>query len=187
MIVPFYAPSAYGPGYYPTSYNDLAPRFGFAYQPKGGLEKWLGKGSVLRGSYGIVYDNYGNSLASSLASGGTPGLVTSVGVPVNINFTTAPRYNGTSATVPAITAPVAGTAFPYTPPIAQGGFTTFTEVSGDLKAPYAHVINLTYARPLAKHISIEIGYAGRLTHRALVSQDYAQPIQQFKDPVSGQL
>lgn len=150
------------------------------------LEKVLGKGSVLRGSYSIVYDNYGNDLASSLASGGTPGLVTSISQPVNLNFTTAPRWNGSTSSYPTPVAPVAGTTFPFTPPIAQAGFATYTEVSGDLKAPYEHLISATYARPLPKHMSIEVGYAGRLSHRALVSQDYGQPLSQFVDPKSGQ-
>ena len=35
-------------------------------------------------------------------------------------------------------------------------------------------------------MSIEVGYAGRLAHRALVQQDYGQPLSNFVDPKSGQ-
>ncbi|HEY1760388.1 MAG TPA: TonB-dependent receptor [Bryobacteraceae bacterium] len=179
-------PINHGPGYYPETYNDLAPRFGLAYQPKGELEKFLGKGSVIRASYGIVYDNYGNDLAASLASGGTPGLVSSIPQASNLNYTTGSRYNGTSASFPAAVPPAAGITFPYTPPLQQAQFNQFTEVSGDLKAPYEHLISINYARPLPKHMSIEIGYAGRLSHRGLITQDYGQPLSQFVDPKSGQ-
>jgi len=141
---------------------------------------------VLRASYSVVYDNYGASLASSLASGGTPGLITSITQPVNLSFSTAPRWDGGSDSYPIPVPPIAGTTFPFTPPIAQGGFATYTEVSGDLKAPYADLFTANYARPLPKHMSLEIGYAGRFSHAALVSQDYGQPLSQFLDKASGQ-
>jgi hypothetical protein len=176
-----------GPGFYPSDKNDWAPRIGLAYSPKGGtdLEKIMGKGSVFRVGANIVYDNYGNAMAGALASGGSPGLATTVGQVVNTNYSTTQRYNGTSGTLTPLT-PATGGAFPYTPPLITGGFTTFTGVSSDLKAPYEYVLNVHYARPLAKHISIEVGYAGRMAHRALVEQDYGQPLTNFVDPKSGQ-
>jgi hypothetical protein len=70
--------------------------------------------------------------------------------------------------------------------VVQGGFTSFTEVSANLKAPYQHVISLNYARPLPKHMSIEVGYAGRYGHRGLQSEDTGQALSQFTDPKSGQ-
>jgi Carboxypeptidase regulatory-like domain len=172
-----------GPGFYPTSYNDLAPHVGIAYSPTGELEKILGKGSVLRAGWAIIYDNYGTDMAANLASKGTPGLTNSATQLVNTNYTTALRYNG--STVPALTQPGGG-AFPYTPPLAQAGFVSFEGVSNDLKAPYEQVMNLNYARPLPKHMSIEVGYAGRLSERGISQQDYGQPLSQFVDPKSGQ-
>jgi hypothetical protein len=179
-------PVNHGPGYYKTDWNDWAPRLGLAYQPKDGtlLERILGKGSVLRTGAGIVYDNYGNGMAAQFSSGGSPGLATSAAQPVNTNFTTTLRYAGGDVYTP-LTPPTGGT-FPFTPPLITGGFTSFTAVSGDLKAPYEYVLNANYARPLAKHMSIEIGYAGRLAHRALVEQDFGQPLENFVDPASGQ-
>ena len=174
-----------GPGYYPKDWKDWAPRLGMAYSPKGSsvLEKIMGRGSVFRAGAGIVYDNYGNGMAAAFANGGSPGLATSVAQPVNTNYSTSLRYNG-SAYPPL--SPASGGMFPYTPPLITGGFTTFTAVSDDLKAPYEYVLNAHYARPLPKHMSIEIGYAGRLAHRALVQQDYGQPLEHFVDPKSGQ-
>ncbi len=173
------------PGYFPLDKKDFAPRLSLAWSPSSGtmLERILGKGSVLRAGAGIVYDHYGTAMMSSFASSGSPGLASTVAQPVNTNFTTSFRYTGNGfPTLPA----VQGGAFPYTPPVIQGGFTSFSGVANDLKAPYEHVLNASYARPLPKKLSIEIGYAGRLAHRGIVQQDFGQPLTQFKDAKSGQ-
>jgi hypothetical protein len=180
-------PVNHGPGYYPMDKKDFAPRIGIAFSPKGDslFEKILGKGSVLRTGGGIVYDNYGNAMAADFSSNGSPGLATAVQQAANTNFTNSPRYNGTAATLTQLS-PASGGAFPYTPPTIVGGFTTFDLVSSDLKAPYEYILNANYARPLPKHMSLEIGYAGRLAHRAIVDQDFGQPLENFVDPKSGQ-
>jgi len=174
-------------GYYPTDYRNFAPRVSLAYAPepeRGSLlEKVVGKGSVIRAGSGIVYDHYGSAMASSFASGGSPGLASSVAQPVNTNFTTGFRYTGSALpTLP----PASGGAFPYTPPVIQGGFTDFIGVSSDLKAPYSYVLNANYARPLPHGMSLELGYAGRMAHRGILQQDMGQPLTQFKDKASGQ-
>ena len=138
---------------------------------------------MLRSGGGIVYDHYGSAMVASFASSGSPGLATTVAQPVNTNFTTAFRYTGSALpTLPAS----GGGAFPYTPPVIQGGFTTFSGVASDLKAPYSYVINANYARPLPHGMSLELGYAGRLSHRGILNQDFAQPMTKFTDPKSGQ-
>jgi hypothetical protein len=173
-----------GPGYYPLDKKDWAPRLAVAYSPEGGwAEKILGKGSVLRAGAAIVYDHYGSSMAQSFASTGSPGLATSVAQALNTNFTTSFRYTGNG--FPALPAASGGT-FPLTPPTITGGFTTFAGVSSDLKAPYEHLLNASYARPLPHKLVIEIGYAGRLGHRQIVQQDFGQPLTNFKDSISGQ-
>jgi hypothetical protein len=72
-----------------------------------------------------------------------------------------------------------------TPPTIVGGFTSFTGIASDLKAPYEYLLNFSYARPLPKHMSLEIGYVGRMSHAGLLSQDFAKPLTNFKDPKSG--
>lgn len=180
-------PVNHGPGYYPQDNKDWAPRLSFAYSPKDGglLEKIMGKGSVIRAGGSLVYDNYGNGLAAQFSNGGSPGLATKVQQALNTNYSTAPRYDGTPATYTTLSTATGG-AFPYTPPTIIGGFTNFTAVQSDLKAPYAYLLNLNYARPLPKHMTIEVGYAGRLSHRALLTQDFGQPLEAFTDPKSGQ-
>jgi hypothetical protein len=52
-------------------------------------------------------------------------------------------------------------------------------------APYEYLLNFSYARPLAKKMTIEVGYIGRLSHKGLMQQDFAQPLTLFKDVKSG--
>jgi len=174
-----------GPGYYPQDYGNVAPRFGIAYSPEvdGILGKIIGKGSVLRAGWAMVYDHYGTQMAQSLAGSGSPGLATSVTQPVNGNYTTSFRYTGNGyPTLPS--APAGG--FPLTPPTITGGFNTFSGVSSTLKAPYSYLTNINYARPLPHKLSLELGYIGRIGKRQIVNQDYGQPLTNFKDSISGQ-
>ena len=53
-------------------------------------------------------------------------------------------------------------------------------------APYEYLLNLSYARPLPKKLTVEVGYIGRLSHKGLMQQDFAQPMTLFKDNKSGQ-
>ncbi len=178
-------PANNGPGYYPLDKGNFGPRLALAYSPESGswLEKIAGKGSVFRSGFAMLYDHYGTAMAQSFASTGSPGLATAVSQPVNTNFTTSYRYMGDGyPTIPS----VAAGGFPLTPATIQGGFNTFSGVSSTLKAPYQYVINVNYARPLPKKMSIEIGYAGRLGHRGIIEQDYGQPLSNFTDPTSGQ-
>jgi Carboxypeptidase regulatory-like domain/TonB dependent receptor len=174
-----------GADYYPTDKNNWAPRLGVAWAPDfdGVVGKLFGKGSVIRAGAGIVYDRYGSNIAVQFANLGSPGLATTVSQPVNTDFTTSFRYNG--GPLPTIPSAVGGT-FPLTPPTIVGGFTSFTGIASDLKAPYSYLLNLSYARPLTHSMSLEVGYIGRLSHAGILQQDFAQPLTQFKDPKSGQ-
>jgi hypothetical protein len=138
---------------------------------------------VIRAGAGLIYDHYGTNMVTSFASSGSPGLSTTVSQPLNTDFTTSFRYTGGALpTIPASTA----TGFPYTPPVVIGGFTSFSGVSSNLVAPYEYLLNFSYARPLAKKMTIEVGYIGRLSHKGLMQQDFAQPLTLFKDVKSGQ-
>lgn len=171
-------------GWYSRDTKDFAPRFALAYSPQDGLgAKLLGKGSVFRSGFAMMYDHYGTDMITVLDANGSPGLATPVTQPANTNFTSATRYiNGALPTLP--TAPQG--KFPFTPPTVVGGFGAFSSISPDLKAPYSYVMNATYGRQLPGKNTIEIGYMGRLGHRGLLQQDTYQPLTQFKDPASGQ-
>src|SRR5215467_2667280 len=178
-------PANKGAGWFPRDNNNFAPRLAIAYAPEGDgfFERLLGKGSVIRGGASVVYDHYGNSMATSFASSGSPGLSTTVSQLLNTDFTTGFRYSGGALpTIPA--APSGG--FPYTPPVVVGGFTSLSGVASDLKAPYEYLLNISYARPLVKKMTLEVGYIGRLGHKGLLQQDFGQPLTNFRDVKSGQ-
>jgi len=174
------------PGWYQRANLNLGPRFSAAYAPDNTdnlFNKLLGKGSVLRGGFAMVYDQYGNDMVYNIDQSGSPGLASSVTQPVNTTFTNSPRYNGPSS-FPTLPAPAQG-GFPFTPPTITGGFDEGVGVVSNLKAPYSIVLNADYAKQLPGKLTIEVGYAGRLYRRGLVQQDFDQPLTTFKDPKSG--
>lgn len=174
-----------GKGWFPRDNNNFGPRASIAWTPEGDglLTTLLGKGSVIRAGGGVVYDHYGSTMVTNFASTGSPGLASQVSQLLNTDFTTGFRYTG--GALPALPpAPTGG--FPFTPPTVVGGFTSFTGVADDLKAPYSYLLNVSYARQLPKKMTMEVGYIGRLSHKGLMQQDFAQPATLFKDVKSGQ-
>ena len=171
------------PGWYGLDKNNFGPRLAIAYSPEDGLgAKLLGKGSVFRSGFAVLYDHYGSDMIANLDSTGSPGLATSVTQPVNTDFSSAGRYaNG----LPALPKAPQG-AFPFTPPTIVGGFGAYVSISPDLVAPYSYVTNASYGRELPGKMTLELGYLGRLGHKGLLQQDTFQPLTQFKDPASGQ-
>lgn len=172
------------PSYFNRDNNNWAPRFGFAFAPQkdNWITKVMGKGSVFRGGFSTVYDRYGNDLVVEFDRTGSPGLATQVTQPRNTNFSDAPRLSQGLPAVPA--APQA--RFPFTPPTILGGFNSQVGVSPDLVAPYSFLINASYARPIKGGMTVELGYAGRLSRKLMLQQDLFQPLTRFKDPQSGQ-
>ena len=171
------------PGWYDRSNLNFAPRVAVAYAPDATdnvFDKILGKGSVVRGSFAMVYDQYGSDMVFNIDQSGSPGLASSVTQPVNTNFTTSQRY----PTLPALPAANQG-GFPFTPPTITGGFDEGVGVVSNLKAPYSLVFNANYAKPLPGKMTLELGYAARLYHRGLVQQDFDQPLTNFLDKKSG--
>ncbi len=174
-----------GQDWYPRDNKNFAPRLAIAYAPGGDglLTRLLGKGSAVRAGAGMVYDHYGNSMVTSFASSGSPGLASTISQLTNTDFTTAFRYNG--GALPALP-PARTGGFPFTPPVVVGGFTSLSGVASDLVAPYEYLLNFTYSRPLPKRLALEVGYIGRLSHKGLMQQDFGQPLTLFKDNKSGQ-
>lgn len=172
------------PGWYERANLNFAPRLAVAYAPDNTdnwFNKLLGKGSVLRGSFAVLYDQYGNDMVFNIDQSGSPGLASSVTQPINTNFTTSARYGGA---LPALPAAAQG-GFPFTPPTITGGFDEGVGVGSNLKAPYSLVFNANYAKPIPGKMTLEIGYAGRLYRRGLVQQDFDQPLTNFLDKQSG--
>lgn len=178
-------PANNAPGWYQRDNNNWAPRFNFAYAPVSDSfwGRLFGKGSVIRGGAAMLYDRYGSDMVVNFDQSGSPGLASPVTQPVNTNFTTSARYNGsTFPTLPT----VPNAVYPYTPPTVTGGFGSFSGVMPNLVAPYSILLNLSYARQFQKNLTVEVGYIGRLGRKQLVQMDVFQPLTQFKDPKSGQ-
>ncbi len=171
------------PGWYDRANMNFGPRASIAYAPDNTdnwFKKLLGKGSVIRGGYALLYDQYGADMVFNIDQSGSPGLASSVTQPVNTNYTTSARYGGTLPGLPV--APQGG--FPFTPPTITGGFDEGVGVVSNLKAPYSSVVNLSYTRPLPSKMILEVGYAGRFYRRGLVQQDFDQPLTNFLDTKS---
>lgn len=171
------------PGWYGRDNNNWAPRFGFAYSPvkDGALASILGKGSVFRGGFAMVYDRFGSDLITEFDRTGSPGLATQVTQPSNTNFSNSERYGNALPPLPT----AQGGSYPFTPPVATGGFNSGVGIDPHLVAPYSFLLNASYAREI-KGLSIEVGYIGRLSRKNLVQIDAFQPLTRFKDPQSGQ-
>ena len=173
-----------GKPYYKLDTNNFAPRFSLAYAPEydGLMGKLFGAGAAFRAGFAVTYDRYGGNMAVSFANSGSPGLTYRATQPLNTDFTDSFRYQGT--VLPPLPAAPSG-AFPFTPPDVAGGFGSFALVNPNLVAPYTYLINATYSRPLPGKLVLELGYVGRMSHKMLLTQDYFQPLTQFRDPKSG--
>jgi hypothetical protein len=177
-------PANNGKGWFNRDNNNFAPRFNLAYAPEttGFFGKLFGKGSVIRAGGSILYDRYGSDMVVNFDRSGSPGLSTSVSQPLNTDFTSGFRYAGSSLpTFPA--APQGG--FPFTPPTIIGGFGATVGVDQGLVAPYSMLLNMSYARPIAANVTVEVGYIGRLSRKGLLQQDFMQMLTHFKDKASG--
>jgi hypothetical protein len=171
--------------WYNPDNNNFGPRFSLAYSPKdrgGLLQKIFGTGGVFRAGGAMLYDRFGSELITQFDQFGSFGLATTLGNPVSYNFTTSPRYDGTAPPLPA--APTTG--FPYTPPDIAAIEGEFQGIYPDLKSPYSILLNASFARELPGKLTMEITYAGRLSRKLLLQGDVYTPLENFKDPQSGE-
>ena len=162
----------------------FAPRLGLAYAPQnrgGPLGKLFGKDGVLRAGAGIAYDRFGSDLITQYDQFGSIGLATSGNFPDSYSFSDSPRYNGAA---PSLAAPPSQT-FPVTPPNIAAIAGEFMGIAPNLKPPYSYLLNASFARKIPGKMTIEVGYAGRLSHRLLMEGDVFTPLEYFKDPKSG--
>jgi len=191
-----FAPSGQARGlqpYWPMQKNNFAPRFAIAYAPhaeSGFWHKLFGNGgdSVLRASYGIYYDHFGESVVSLFNQYGSYGLSDAITNPTNVlTPDTSPRFTGIHD-IPNITGEpqqvVSYPALSPTDPLTTG-FAITRGIDSNMKTPYAQVVNVSFQRQLPSGFVLEAAYLGRFSRHTLQQIDLAQPLD-LVDPKSGQ-
>ncbi len=189
-----FAPSgqARGGQYWPMQKNNLGPRLSFAYSPNVGEAFWrkvFGNSgdSVLRAGYGIYYDHFGESVVNSFNQYGSFGLSDSITNPTNVlTPDTSPRFTGLH-NIPNLTGtPAESIGYPALAPTdpLTNGFAIAQGIDGQLKTPYAHVVNVSWQRQLPSGFVLEANYVGRFSRHTLQQIDLAQPLD-LLDPKSG--
>jgi hypothetical protein len=189
--------------YWGYDYKDLAPRFAFAFSPKGesGFEKklWGGAGKTsIRAGYGIYFDHFGEGITNTFDRNGSFGLTTSEVNPAGIQTVdgsarfsglyTVPTTSDDGCNTPPcslVGAPPTG-PFPVYPPSGAstpGGFAITWGLDDKLKTPYSHVIDFSVTRELPSNFVFEASYIGRFAHRLLQEEDLAEPTN-LRDPAS---
>ena len=178
-------------GFYNWDYKDFGPRVAFAYSPGatsgllGAVFGGPGKTSI-RGGFGTVYDRIGAGLLSTFDQFGSFGLSTQLTNTTSPSVASAPRVTGLNdlpTSNPLFpTAPPGG--FPFTPPDQQGGLAINWGLDNSIKTPYSYTVDLSVSRQFARGFSIEAAYVGRFSHRLLVQEDLAMPLN-LVDKTSG--
>ena len=146
--------------FYNKDLNNFAPRFGFAYDPKGD-----GKTSI-RGSWGIFFDRNIGAVINS-ADGNTPGFSQSVPVFPNQTVGSDRRF---AEGVPLPAAPPA-------PVLTLPNTRSFSIVlfNPDLRTGYVQNFNLNIQREIVKNTILEVGYVGNFGVKLFYNKDYNQP------------
>jgi hypothetical protein len=180
------------PGFFPTDYNNFAPRFSVAWSPTGSgwLKKVIGENRTsIRGGYSMVYDRVGHGLATAFDTAGSFGLSTGLTNPSSTQTeSTAPRFT-TINTIPTtdrigrrvlLAAPPGG--FPQTPPYEL--FAITSSIDDTITTPHAHMVNFAIARELSGNFTFEAAYVGRFGRNLLTRTDLAMPLN-LVDPRTG--
>ena len=193
------------PGYYNWDYKNLGPRVALAWSPgydSGILDTIFGGAgkSSIRAGFGIVYDRIGEGLLDTFDQNGAFGLssvipnaagletvtctprVTAVSGP---GLTAIPQYdNCPTSQYPngyPIFTPSPPVSFPETYPAnpAPGSEQITWGLDNSIKTPYSYTLDLSYQRELKGGFSVQAAYVGRLSHRLLVQDDLAMPLDPY--------
>jgi hypothetical protein len=174
--------------YWAWDYKDLAPRFSFAWSPKGEsglLHRLFGSAgqTSIRGGYGIYYDHFGQGITNTFDRNGSFGLATSLGNnPGAYSVDNVPRFTDLYTLPSQMLQPPPAGGFPKTPD--PQGNNIYWGLDDKLKTPYSHVFDFSITRELPKNFAMEVAYVGRLGRRLMQEEDLAAPLD-IRDPVSG--
>jgi len=169
-------------GFYKWDYKNLGPRVAFAWSPNAssGLSGSLfGSGkTAVRGGFGMVFDRIGAGLLSTFDQFGSFGLSTQLTNTTSPSVASAPRV--TSLTTLPTSDPLFPQAppggFPFTPPDQQGGLAINWGLDNSIKTPFSYTVDFSVTRELPHGFSVEVAYVGRYSHRLLIQEDLAMPL-----------
>lgn len=184
----------HAPGYFQTNFHDIAPNFGFAWNP----EKL--PDTVLNGSAGIIYDQtvinavqYQQSQFSYLFQASAPDPLGTLG-DASGALSTDPRFSGFSSVPAPLPAPAIST--PYLPYVSGTGANavpnglannTFNEIiNPKLSTPYSIMFNFGMEQKFPKGFILKMSYVGRFGRHLLAQADANQLID-FPDKRSSQM
>jgi hypothetical protein len=166
-----------GKPFWPMAKADIGPHVGLAYS--------LDPRTVIRGGFGMMFDNYGLGIVNILATQGSAGLLGQNAA--GGEWTTvdaAPRFTSLQSlpTFSVVQPPSPTITFPYTPPLGAGGVVSIADDKS--KTPYSYALNLSAQRELPGGFTAEMSYVGRLGRRLLQTIDFAMPLD-LVDPNGG--
>lgn len=180
-------PANHRRGFYEPDYNNFGPRFAFTYSP-GWDEGWLKKltggagKTVIRGGYGMVFDQVGLGIATQFDNVGMYGLSTGLESGWHMHNEDDPNIRFVNmTTVPDTIPPAPPGGFPYTPETFMGAISQ--SIDSSIRTPYSQMFNFFIGRELPGKMTLDLGYVGRRASKVLARRDLAMPLN-LVDPAS---
>jgi hypothetical protein len=185
-------PANGGTGYYGWDYKNLGPRVAFAWSPgydSGLLQSIFGGAgkSSIRAGFGIVYDRIGEGLLDTFDQNGSFGLSTVIPnaaasqsvatAPRITNVNVIPQLDNTGGPIFVPPPPPPPTPYPSNP--EPGSEAIQWGIDSHIKTPYSYTLDLAVQRQLPSGFTLQVAYVGRLSHRLLVQQDLAMPLDPY--------
>lgn len=177
-----FAPSGQAHGlrpYWDMPWNNVAPRFAFAYSPD--------SKTAIRGGIGMFYDHFGQGIVNTFTQFGSFGVNTQIDNPAGqYSVNTAPRFTGLNNLPPLLGVSIPSVIqYPYTPPNdVNTGLAITWGIDNHIKTPYTISTDFSLQRELPHGFSVEADYVGTFGRHLLQQLDLAEPLN-LVDPKSG--